>query len=236
MVFARIRKGGKWEDIRPKVYSGGKWVDAHTRVRVNGQWVDLEKPKSESKPAYVPQVHVGTWWATWSEGYWGRHQNFVSHAHYNSKINRNYPVQGNYVPSSDSFLGWDGIEGGMIGFDDGNIRSALKGAKINKIEIYLVSYHWYNWSGGTAVIGTHNTRGWTDRFQESNHGVARQRYTSRVQGHWITLPNWVGDNFRDNLLSGITVYADNTSKDQYGYFAGSLSGGDAPRLRITYTK
>ena len=231
MVFARIRKGGKWEDVHPKVYSGGKWVDAHTRVRVNGKWVELEKPK----PPYVPQVHVGTWWATWSEGYWGWRQNNVAHTHYNSLVEHTRLTQGNYEPFHDQFLR-DGREGGMFGIDDGNLRATLKGANIKKVEVYLHSLHWAYQNGGEAVVGAHNARGWQNQFSEVHHGLAHVRYTARNQGQWITLPTWVGNDLRDNKLAGITVYSDNTNLWQYGYFAGMNDGGLRPRIRITYEK
>ena len=124
----------------------------------------------------------------------------------------------------------------MAGFDDANIRATLAGARIERVELYLHSLHWAYMSGGTAVIGLHNARGWQERFSEVNHGVARVRYYRRDQGQWITLPNWVGDNLRDNLITGITTNADNNSLWQYGIFAGVGDSWKRPKLRITYWK
>lgn len=230
MVFARIRKNGKWEDIRPKVYSGGKWVDAHTRVRVNGKWVELEKPK----PPYVPQVHVGTWGATWTGGYWSSvHNNALK---YNTAVwGPSWLSSGCYSPDHDYFD--PGIESGMAGFDDGNIRWVLQGASIEKVELYLYAKHSYFWAGGTAVIGVHNARGGRPHnWWENAHGVARARYSGRGQGQWITLPNWVGNDLRDNKITGITTHADNKNHDQYMIFSGTNEWNNRPQLRITYKK
>lgn len=234
MVFARIRKGGKWEDIRPKVYSGGKWVDAHTRVRVNEQWVDLEEPKSETKPAYVPQKRVATWGATWTGGYWSA--NIGNRLKYNTaKWGPVWLSQGVYSPDHDQFD--RGIESGMVGFDDGNIRATLGGAKIVKVELYLHLKHcWYS-NGTTAVIGVHNARGGRpSTWWETSHGVARARYYGIESGQWITLPNWVGNDLRDNKITGITTHADNYDHWQYAIFYGTNAWNIRPQLRITYEK
>ena len=227
MVFVRIRQNNQWKDIRPKIYHNKKWQEAKTRIRQNGKWVDLVPP-------YVPTQRQTTWSATWTGGYWSEVHNNVLKP-WTAVWSPDYPVQGSYNPFHDT---WDwGNEGGMIGFDDGNIRWMLSGARIDKVEVYLYSEHWAYQNGGQAVIGTHNHRGGRPgRFSEANHGVARARYTTRKQGQWITLPNWVGDNFKNNLLSGITVKADGTNIFQYGVFARARDGWKAPKLRITYTK
>lgn len=203
----RMYDGHNWQPGKMRLYDGRNWITA------------------------LESRHVTTWEATWTQGYWSWG---------NAKGNErwlvwsgNYPLQGCYQPFYDKYD--RGNAGGMIGFDDGNIRQALAGARIEKVEVFLYYEHWAYDAGGEAVVGTHNGRGWQGRFSEANHGVCHARYYGRHTGQWLTLPNWVGDNFRDNLLSGITVHADNNNLWQYGVVAGTNCGWKKPKLRITYS-
>lgn len=231
MSYAQVkfRKNGQWVDGKVYYRKNGQWVKGKVNFRKNGQWVGEEPPK----PAYVPSQHTKVWDATWTAGYWS----WGAAKGWSAKVSPNKPIQGCYV--TDPARAWDqydrGDEGGMIGFDDGDIRRTLSGARIDRIEVYLYAEHWYYYNGGTAIIGTHNAGGWQSHFSEANHGVVR-RAMGRQQGMWIQLPNWVGDNFKNNLLKGITVKAGTTNHSYYGYFSGTNDGNRKPKLRITYTK
>lgn len=230
MSYAQVkfRKNGQWVDGKVYYRKNGQWVKGKVNFRKNGQWVGEEPPK----PAYVPSQHTKVWDATWTAGYWSSVHGNVAKG-WSALVSPNKPVQGCYRPYHDSY-DW-GSEGGMIGFDDGDIRRTLSGARIDRIEVYLYAEHWMYFSGGTAVIGTHNASGWQSHFSEANHSVAT-RAMGRHQGMWIQLPNWVGDNFRDNKLKGITTQPNNTNGVYYGYFSGTNDGDRKPKLRITYTK
>ena len=214
--------GQNWKKVggsNVRVYDGQNWQNGQMRIYDGQNW----SGSLESR-------HVATWEATWTQGYWS-----WGKAKGNEKYlvwSGNYPLQGCYQPFYDRYD--KGNAGGMIGFDDGNIRSTLSGARIEKVEVYLHYVHWAYKSGGEAVVGTHNCRGWQEYFWENDHAVCRARYYGRDKGAWLTLPNWVGDNLRDNKLSGITIHADNNNLWQYGVVAGTNCGWKKPKLRITY--
>lgn len=221
----RIYNGRDFQKVgsgNVRIWDGGNWQHGKARAWDGHNWINL-----------LEERHVTTWEATNSCGYWGADHGRLSHNHYNSLWKANHPLQGNYRPYHDGFN--NQAEGGMIWFDDGNIRAQLAGARIERVEVFLYAVHSAYYNGGEAVIGTHNARGYRDRFEEANHSVATARFWGRNQGQWITLPNWVGDNFRDNLLSGITTFG-NASLWQYIVYAGSNDGWKKPKLRITYVK
>ena len=218
----RIYNGRDFQKVgggNVRIWDGHDWQHGKARSWDGHNWINL-----------LEERHVTTWDATWTQGYWSWNE---SKGHQGYLVwDGNYPLQGSYQPFMDR---WDlGNAHGMIGFDDAGIRNALNGARIERVEVFLFYEHWGYYAGGQAVVGTHNARGWQSRFSEANHGVVRARYYGRHTGQWLTLPNWVGDNFRDNLLSGITLSADGTSLWQYGVAAGTNQGWKKPKLRITY--
>lgn len=222
MPFAKFKTNDGWLKIgggNLRISNGHTWIPPHGRIWNGHEWV-----------GFLDEKHCDTFEATWTQGYWS----WGAAKGRSALVSPNRPVQGCYRPYHDSY-DW-GDEWGMIGFDDGRIRAALAGSRIEKVEVYLHSLHWMYGNGGQCVIGTHNGRGWQSRAWESNHSVAQARFWQRNQGQWITLPNWVGDNFRDNKLSGITVHAGTTNGFYYGYFAGTADGWMKPKLRFTYVK
>lgn len=221
-----------------KLFDGNNWVDRHANVKIfDGHNWQYSKAKvrlwdGRNWVLVSEERHETTWNATWSRGYWSDiHGNSAKQP--GSLVSYRRPVQGNYSPFHDS---WDwGDEGGMIGFDDGNIRSQLSGARIESVWVYLYSLHWYYYSGGEARIGTHNSSNQPNNFYESNSIVAK-KFMKAGNGYWVQLPNWVGDNFRDGKLRGITVKAHSRDGYYYGYFAGAGEGGRTPKLKIAYWK
>lgn len=229
MAGIRLFDGSKWVTVggdKSRVWDGYKWVSGKSRLWDGYHWQLIT---GQRKVAVFDAVNSG--------GYWSEKHGNLSHNHYNSLWKPNYPVQGSYDPYHDRWESGNYSEGGMIYFNDGAIRNELQGAKIEKVEVYLFAV-WSGFNnGGQAVIGCHNFRGnWSDKFQEINHGVAKARFYKRNQGQWITLPNWVGDNFRDNKLAGITTKGDGGQLWQYLVYAGSNYGWQKPKLRFTYTK
>lgn len=142
--------------------------------------------------------------------------------------------QGRYSPSR--FQSDMGRQRAMVGFNDGDIRNNLKGAKIEKVEIYLRNRHFWYANGGKAVIGYHNSS--TDKpssFSETKHGAKEQNYSKRSQGQWITMPDEFGELLRDNKAKGFTLYANTHDLKKYGYFYG-VGTSNPPQIRITYKK
>lgn len=220
--------GKKWQRLDQRsisMWNGSGWVKGRVRIFDGDKWHDIPG---------LQKTYTTTWEATWSEGYWGSDHSNIAHTHYNSLWRHDRLAQGDYQPFHDNFN--KSIEHGMVGFDDANMRSQLAGSTILKTELYLHSLHWAYTSGGLAVIGTHNARGWQEYFSENWHGIIRVNYYKRDQGQWITLPNWVGEYIRDNKVAGITTSADNGSLKEYGIFAGLWDGWKKPKIRITYRK
>lgn len=131
----------------------------------------------------------------------------------------------------------NGNQFSMIGFPYATIQSDLAGSTINKVELYLDNVHFYSNSGGEAIIGTHNQTSVSGNHSSSqiNSNLSSPSFTYG-QGKWVTLPNSIGNAFRDNTAKGIALGpGPSTSQIYYGYFRGNGQSGE-PQLRITYTK
>ncbi len=135
------------------------------------------------------------------------------------------------------YSGTNGNQFSMIGFPYATIQSDLSGATINKVELYLDNVHFYSNSGGEAIIGTHNQTSVSGNHSSSqiNDNLSSPSF-SYGQAKWVTLPNSIGNAFRDNTAKGIALGpGPSTSQTYYGYFRGNGQSGE-PQLRITYTK
>lgn len=116
---------------------------------------------------------------------------------------------------------------GVMFFPHATIKSALSGATISKVEIYLQNAHTYAYAGSTILIGTHNYAS-APASSPAVHPRASQHF-ARGQSRWVTLPNAVGTGFANGSIKGIAVYGGSTAN--YATWAPS-----APKLRITYKK
>lgn len=142
------------------------------------------------------------------------------------------------------YSGTNGNQFSLIGFDYATIQSDLSGATITKTELYLNNLHWYNNSGGTAVVGTHNQSSVSGNHSYSQVTDNINQFGSWAVGQakWVTLNNSIGNAFKNNTAKGIALGKGqtaggslSTSHTYYGYFAGNGQSGE-PQLRITYTK
>jgi hypothetical protein len=169
------------------------------------------------------QTYTKTYTATWTGSYNGS----------NSRTNSNGDVyQGQYDSGN-------GNQRSIIGFDSPTIRNDLAGATITKVELTLKNKHWYNNSGGTAVVGTHNSG------VSSAPSICPGLNDNRgVFSGWPKLATWavnlettIGDDLRDGAARGICLGPGiSTSHEYYGFFAGYSDSTNRPRLTITYTK
>lgn len=137
----------------------------------------------------------------------------------------------------------NGNQYSVILFPYSTIASDLSGATINKVEVYLNNNHWYYNSGGTAIIGYHNSATTPSSFTypSSTDNITRSSFTYG-QAKWVTVDNSIGTAFKNGTAKGILLGKGQTSggtlstdKLYYGYFAGNGQSGE-PQLRITYTK
>lgn len=226
-----IRKfnNGSWHEApsAAKVFRNGKVQNATVRKCWNGQWQVISATRKTK-----------TWDSTWTQSYWGNGKwsqvrNLVDKAKDSSHRGK-FLYQGRFNNPDIRWEGDAGIQKGMIGFNDGDIRNSLRGTKIESVRLYLHSSHWWYYSGGQAVIGLHNSSGWQGSFRCSQYDVKRQNYGNRNEGHWIDLPVWVGERFRDNSTKGFVTYVNDWNNPLfYGYFFGTQDG-KKPKLQITY--
>jgi hypothetical protein len=131
----------------------------------------------------------------------------------------------------------NGNQFSCITFPYTTISSDLSGATITKTEVYLSNLHWYNNSGGTAIIGYHN-------FSSVSGNVSYPSGTADIteasftygQAKWVTVSNTIGNAFKNGTAKGIMLgKGPSNSTTYYGYFAGNGQTGE-PQLRITYQK
>jgi len=135
------------------------------------------------------------------------------------------------------YSGTNGNQFSMIAFPYSTIQSDLSGATITKTELYLNNNHFFNNSGGTAIIGTHNQTSVAGDHSSSqvNDNLDTESFTYG-QAKWFTVTNTIGNAFKNNTAKGIALGpAPSNSQSYYGYFAGNGESGE-PQLRITYQK
>ncbi len=203
--------------------------DAWSRV-----WVEDIGPAVDAQPFDSAGTADGgtggtnTYTRTYNATWCGRYNGSGTRLSSNSDI-----YQGQYNSTH-------GNEKSIIGFDSPSIRADLLGATITKVEVVLKNKYWFNSTGGTAIIGTHNSSAgsapstcptlnddlgafsgwpkaatWTVVVDNADFGVALQAGTAR------------------GLCIGP---APTTNHVYYGYFAGSNDSTNKPKLKITYTK
>lgn len=106
------------------------------------------------------------------------------------------------------------------------MRTALAGATIEKLEVYLYASHWYWGSGGTASIRPNNG---------SYQGWVGSAFTSpnwpRNHGRWVKVPSSWHSAIAAGTYRGVGVQTSSTNSLYYGRFTGS-----ATKFRATYRK
>lgn len=223
----QAKKGGTWRTITAvSAKEGGTWRTVQEVWAKEGgtwrhSWINSD-----------PQTY--TYDADWSQSY---REN-------NNQRSTSYLYQGEYPSSSY------GQQRSLIGFDYSDIQSktAIR-PTITAVTLRMSSDHWYNgdynsllgylrigghnyatkpttWDG-TQVFAWNGTNGHEETF---NGGYAGARDQTKT----MTMAIGMGENFRDNVIKGTTVYAQSTSTDYYAYFWGDgASASLRPQLKIT---
>lgn len=126
-------------------------------------------------------------------------------------------VQGQYGRYGNRFGGWT---------FPSNMQSALRGARIEKFEVYLYAAHWYYGKGGTASLMPNNGS------PTGTYGAEHlSRGWPRNAGRWVTIPaSWYG-GISSGSCKGVSVRTSSSSLEYYGRFTAG-----ATRFRVTYTK
>lgn len=126
-------------------------------------------------------------------------------------------VQGQYGRYGNRFGGWT---------FPSNMQSALRGARIEKFEVYLYAAHWYYGKGGTASLMPNNGS------PTGTYGAEHlSRGWPRNAGRWVTIPaSWYG-GISSGSCKGVSVRTSSGSLEYYGRFTAG-----ATKFRATYTK
>lgn len=112
-----------------------------------------------------------------------------------------------------------------------SIATALTGATLTRVEAYLYFYHWWQGSGGTALLGVS-----ADPPPYPTSGVGSFAYTTasagwpKPGGRWVRLP--VIANPRSVFIGR----PPSTSGVYYGRAYGAGAGSRKPLLRLYYTR
>ncbi|WP_257132855.1 hypothetical protein [Bacillus thuringiensis] len=206
-------RNGQWTDAELYTLRNGVWVKGEAMTLRNSQWANI-----------TSQRITKTWDCTYTQTY--REAGTRRTDYRADKI-----CQGRYV-----YEPW-GIMRSLIGFDNGsNIRNELQGAKIERVELFMHNEHWYYYAGGTMYVGYHNHANEPDMFSHSAYGVKSQKFYGRGSSQWVTLPNALAEGIRDGYYKGVSIFANSGDGEYYGIFSGMWDGGNAPKLRITYSK
>lgn len=143
------------------------------------------------------------------------------------------PSRGSQMQQGDLGDAYHGNAKALMGFDSAKIISDLAGATIVSCKITMYANHWWNNSGGTAKIGTHN---YTSRPQ--TWASNRVRGSRVLKGNWpkpgqrtVDLGTTIGNDFKSGVARGLTLGPATTVKEFAGRFNG-FGMDKAPVLEI----
>jgi hypothetical protein len=159
------------------------------------------------------QQYTKTYNATWSGSYSNR-------GSYNSYYG-NSCYQGYYSSTN-------GMQASLIGFSS-SLATDLSGATIQKAEVYLYFDHWYNNSGGTAVIKAHKHTSRPATF--SCDAESKSVSWGKNVGKWVDITSV----FDSTTWRGIALDPNTSGLAYYGRARG-YGQTNPPKLRVTYTK
>ncbi|MEU3200912.1 hypothetical protein [Streptomyces sp. NPDC006996] len=157
--------------------------------------------------------YTKTYSATWSGSY-------ASRGSYNSYFS-NSCYQGYYSSTN-------GMQASLIGFAS-SLGTDLSGATIQKAEVYLYFDHWYNNSGGKAVIKAHKHTSRPSTF--SCDAESKTVTWSKNEGKWVDITSV----FDSTTWRGIALDPNTSGLTYYGRARG-YGQTNPPKLRVIYTK
>lgn len=208
---------------------GEHWfsISSYNIVEKRGEKWELSSPNPETTKTYVD-----TFPATWSESYDGegavKPSQYTMGRLYQGRYGRHNTIDNiEYNP-----IYW-GVQRSLIGFDTKRIQERLKGARIQKIELYLKNEHFWYAKGGRAAIVSHSFSNKPNKFNYSRE-VANVRF-QKGQGQWVILPDTLGTLLKNGTTNGFGLFRNTQQLDYYGYFSGANSA-NRPVLRVTYIK
>lgn len=118
-----------------------------------------------------------------------------------------------------------------------SITTALTGATVSKVEVYLYANHWWSSAGGTGKVGWYNGTAMPATFTGGSPSVTVPGWR-RDSGRWVNITtNALISALIAGTARGVTVGpAPSSSSEYYGIFNGATAANGKPLLRITYSK
>ena len=213
----KVHNGTAFADvIDVKVHNGTNWEDPkEVRVFNGTDW-------NKVWPTTVPVETLTTTWNVSGIWTYGGNTDSIWPEY------KNAPIQGSYNGSKST------ARRSILLFPYASIQTALAGATIEKVELYLKrlsSSH--GASTAYACIKMHNYSAKRTAWDGTDLGNADSGSPSftRGQARWIELKTFVGEKLRDGTIKGLCLDAD-TNYDLSRY----IKYDDNIQLRITYSK
>jgi hypothetical protein len=194
------------EDIGLAMPQTGEWRDGTSDAPAGGGG------GGETAPPPVVKNYDQTWNATGLRSFTGSGSTYA----YNT----------GYMYSGLSPAGY-GDMSSMATFP--SLTSALSGATITGIWIYVYYDFWYYGSGGTAYIGFHGQSSLTSTAPTRTYAFATSPSWPRAAGRWIKMSSSTYGGWQSGVHRGITLGGHGGGYTEYGY-------AHNPKIRITYTK
>jgi hypothetical protein len=216
--------GAQWVHREPSYYDGTfGWqpessLVGNYSIATYATW----SVAAPTAPAPPPPPPVKTYTATKSfAATWG-----ASYRSNGSKRTDKTDLYQGYVES------FNGNQKSLCGFSVSGIPS---NAVCTSATVKLYANHWYNNSGGIAVIGTHNKASEPGSWSGSGTNDHRVRYTwnTKTGSRTINLGTTIGNEFIDGVTKGLMFGpGPSTSVTYYGYF--EADGSLRPVITLSY--
>ena len=177
--------------------------------------------RTAGSPAPTKKTYTSTWNASNSADYTG--SNSVDT--FSSDLKHGYSSANGDSHACIVFAG-----NAVSGETGKTISTALSGAALKKVEVYLYANHWYYNSGGTAIIRAFNS---TSLSSSTPSGTIKSVSNwPKPGGKWVDITSISTASIR-----GVTLgKAGTTNLTYYGRFNGHAQSGGKPQLRLTYTR
>lgn len=173
-------------------------------------------------PPAQTMTHQQTWGAAWSQTYRSN----------GAQRSETLLHVGN---GADSF---NGTQTALIGWPYATIASALTGAVISAVEVYLYTTHCW-WNGGSTLnfASQFNTAA-PGTLTGINTGVLSSGHVRGADqgggGAWLRVSTQFGGFLRDGTSRGMALVPTSADPSFYAILGGVGSGNPEPQIRITY--
>jgi hypothetical protein len=140
---------------------------------------------------------------------------------------------GNLYQGNDP-SGFNGNQKSLAGWGT-VVKDRLAGATVEAVHLWLYANHWYNNSGGTAVIGAHAITNEPSTFTGTIDPDRLRVSFGKPEGKWVDVTTW---DWKGGSVLGVALGpGPTTSTEYYGRFEGKDAGGsNPPKLRLVYSK